>query len=497
MRGASSGVMEAKGDVLHGPNTGVTMDLDDTSNIRISISMRNHDAPPTRTALNAPYYAPTPPSSRNPLAGWVAYPPQPAPDFEDVSSKRPLGEMPDIELFTYRHVEQSTALREWMEQLKEARESLGSERRDRKMERLREYWKISVEAPDVASRAAAQFRARQISRLAIHRQDDIEKDRELLSELLRTYEAFLSVEKAESYISARRRASEILASRHQQQPQPRELSRTERLLGSDGSAPLDHGLSTDVQLYFVGSPLQLYKIPFADAVAAGIEDVGISPLPLSQVLPQAVVPLPGAHSPPVRPVSNQPRNLMVPDWFAFYKMRDAEEDPETGWKNLLNSIGNLENTIKQNDASERPKWDKEWHEPHPSWPYEHRRKHGGWWKCRSGRDAPRVEAWCMLCHKDEPSTLDNTAQTSDPKEQLKTIMDAIDEAMREVAKRDKVAVSLREEEENTGVGLLPSPMEDLHISAREDTGEERGYHQREGRDSLVQGTVESDDDVTH
>ncbi|KAI0152280.1 hypothetical protein F4776DRAFT_21686 [Hypoxylon sp. NC0597] len=483
--------MEAKGDVLHGPDPDAAMVLDDSSDVRISILMRNHDATPTRSAPNAPCYVPTTPSSPNPatrpLARWVAYPPQSAPDFDEVRSERPVGELPNIEDFTYQHIEQSTALREWMEQLKENRESLGSERRGRKMDRLREYWQLSVEGPDVASRATAHFRAQHISRLAIYKKDDIEKDRELLSELHRTYDAFLSVEKAESHISARRRAAEILESRRQQQP--RELSRTERLLGSDGSVPVDDGLSRDVQLYFLGSPLQLRSIPFNDAVAAGIEGVRVSPIPLYQALSEAVL-IPGAR-PLAVPTPNQPRNIIVPDWFALFTMRDAEEDLETGWKNLLNSIGDLENAIKHNDAqgtSEKPKWDKEWHEPDPSWPYPHRRKHGGWWKCRSGRDAPRAEASCMLCHRNEPTPPD-TPQTSDPREQLKTIMDAVDEAMREVAKRDKAAVMLREE--NTGVGLLR--MEDLHISEREAAGE-HGY-EREGRENLLQDTEESDDDV--
>ncbi|KAI1409353.1 hypothetical protein F5Y13DRAFT_170241 [Hypoxylon sp. FL1857] len=426
--------------------------------------MRNHDTPPTRSVTGAPYYVPTPPSSPNPAAqhldGWFAYPPKPIPDIEQVHFKRAPKGLRDVEEFTNEFMEQSAAFREWMGEIKESRESLGRELRDRKMSYLKECRRISVEGPGVASRAAAQVRAREIEKLATLTKEDVEKDRVLLAELHRTYDAFVNLESTQNHASARRRAEVMLESQRQQRP--RELSRVERMFGSDGSRPDDQTLSKDTHIYFLGSPLKLYNIPFDQAVATGIEKIGTSATPQLQPLsttpqsksPQELV-LPGTYIPAEPPI-NLTQDPNIPDWFALYRLRTPGEDLETGWKKLLNSIVNLEYTIEERDEQktpEKPKWDKKWHEPSPLWPYPHRREHGGWWKCRSGLNAPTAEALCILCHKDDFSSRPrNTAQKPDPKEKLKTIMDAVTEAMGVVAKRDKDAAMamLRAAAEDTG-----------------------------------------------
>lgn len=44
-------------------------------------------------------------------------------------------------------------------------------------------------------------------------------------------------------------------------------------------------------------------------------------------------------------------------------------------------------------------WDLEFHDDAKKWRAIGKR--GGWWKCRSGKDASDVEKQCSLCHSDE------------------------------------------------------------------------------------------------
>ncbi|KAI0840827.1 hypothetical protein F5Y06DRAFT_308559 [Hypoxylon sp. FL0890] len=476
--------MKTKDYAPHSQGREVAMDFNDSSNLRISLSTRNHEASLNSSAPDALTYLPTPPTSPNPAAqhleGWFAYPPRPLPALEEAPIKESPGALRDLERFTDQHMKRSAALRKWTEEVKKTREALSVDRLCRKIALLRELHQISVEGSDVATRAAAQVKAREIKQLPILSKED---------------DAFVNFESTQNHASALHRAQQTFETYRRKAS--RGLSRVESLLGSDGSDPAKYGLSKDVHIYYLGSPLQLYNIPFDQAVAAGLEDVGVIPNPLLQSLSitpqpgslQALLHIPGTYPPAVwSPL----KNSNIPDWFASYKLRLPGEDLETGWKNLLNSIGELETAIRQMDAQEtpkKPKWDKEWHEPNSKWPYPHRRKHGGWWKCRAGPDAPRAEALCTLCHE-EKSAPEDTVQTSEPRAQLKAIMDAVEEAMGEVAKRDKGAAmeDLRPADEVEEV----LPMGDLHITTY--TPEAAGQHvyRREGY-SLLRGVEEVDD----
>ncbi|KAI2469950.1 hypothetical protein F4781DRAFT_200467 [Annulohypoxylon bovei var. microspora] len=409
--------MEPMDIIQRESDTEFAIDLGDSSNTKFINSKRHHHrAPPIRSAPNTPYYFSNPPSpdfvvqSRSlpldaqSLASWNTFPPPPVPrlDLDDV--KRAFGKgLRDVEEFTDQHIQRSTALREVMEE---------AHGKAKEIEHEKESDKDS---------------------------ETIRKDRVLLAEVQRMYYAFASIEGCENYVSTRRRYSENLKA--QSQKPPPMPSKAELLLGSDGPSP-DTDLPRTSQLYFLGSPPKLYIIPFDKAVAAGLEDVdGSKPTPKS--LPSTLQGEPPISQLclPAAPFLFEPspaplNNGNIPDWFPLLKIPVNGDDLQSRWTNFLSFFGVLDKAIKLKYDLEKPKWDKKWHDPHPKWPHTHRALKGGWWKCRSGPDAPKAEAECRMCHK--VTQLPN--QPFNMEERHKEIMNAINEAMREVAEKDKAAV---------------------------------------------------------
>ncbi|KAF3062158.1 hypothetical protein GL218_04015 [Daldinia childiae] len=267
-----------------------------------------------------------------------------------------------------------------------------------------------------------------------------EKRQAVIHEIEETYAALVDTETIEAQVSARRQASETLQ-RQRRLP----LTAAKRLLGSDGSSFNNHGVTKEKHLYIVGSPQNLVRLPFDQAVDAGLEIIHPPKQYASPYLPGTLHTL----SPPLQkstsdaPLSGPPtssrRNLHIPEWFEHFKMPLKGRNREARWNDLLSRIYTLETKIRHgsdDEASEKSPWDKKWHEPNKKWPFAHRREHGGWWKCRSGRDAPEAERRCWLCHG-QPETPEQAAEERSAKEKLDELQSAIDEAMTVVGEKDK------------------------------------------------------------
>ncbi|KAI1205758.1 uncharacterized protein F4807DRAFT_274509 [Annulohypoxylon truncatum] len=472
--------MEAR-DTTHKSSAEFAIDLDDSSNGRFTISTRHYHAPPTRSAPSAPYYfsnvASEESGSNRSLSslierpiwdGWQKYPPPPVPrlDLDDV--KRAPGKgLRDVEEFTDQHIQRSTALREVMEETWSIAKEIEQERKSNK-----DKEKNSDEIP----------------------QDETpQDDRVLFAEIRRMYYSFTSIEGCENYASIRRHYSESLKRRSQQPP--RTPSTVERLLGSDGSLPKDD-IPRSSQLYFLGSPPKLYIIPFDKATAAGLEDVDPSnsthsslPSALQVEAPQSELCLPAAPF-LFGPSRSQPKNDNIPDWFPLLKIPVQGDDIESRWTNFLEAFGTVEKGIRLKD--DKPKWDKMWHEPHPKWQYEFRVKKGGWWKCQSGPDAPKVEAECRLCHK----ATKQSKQPTNLEERRKEIMDAINEAMKEVAEQDKAAAlaMLRQEDQRDKASEYKLWVEEQQEN-RKKMPEKTAYHRTQSY-TLLRGYEEPSHQVS-
>ncbi|KAL7627635.1 hypothetical protein AAE478_001828 [Parahypoxylon ruwenzoriense] len=422
------------------------------SDNRGRFSRPDHDASLSRPGLsNTPHYFSSTPfqettippgSTSHPparhLTGWDAFPPQIVPKNDPIDfTKSPGNQLRDIEKVTGEHIEQSVALREWMERVNGERKILRSVKHDRKQIGLLEiYRRVLIQAPDLDTRLFAQTKAQEIEdEMPPDHKIIVEKDRKFLNELQHTYSTFMDIKSCEDHASARRYGSDILKL---QQP-TREMSKAERLFGSDGSLPSTPSLPTSEQLYFLGSPPDLIKMPFDVAVAVGLENFG-SPsttgTPPSPGMPQSRSTLSGTTF-PFEPFSSPVNEACIPDWFllldANQKLDLVGDDIKARWVHLLGYIDTLEK------VAQKPVWDKQWHEPSPKWQFSHRREKGGWWKCRSGPDAPEVERQCRRCHGDAKQP-HPPQRKADPKKKLGRIMDAISEAMREVAEKDKAIV---------------------------------------------------------
>ncbi|KAI1461469.1 hypothetical protein F4805DRAFT_283929 [Annulohypoxylon moriforme] len=401
-----------------GAESEFAIDLDESSNGRCKISTRRYRAPPTRTKPDLSYYIPTrdivlrprsPINDESILDGWQTFPPPPVPrlDLDDVKIASGKG-LRDVEEFMDEQIKRSTALRDAMEQ--------------------------------------ALTRAKEIEHERDSNEDNKDGDKDaitttqedwvLLAEMRRMYYTFTSFEGCENHATIRRHYSEFL--KHQSQQPPRTPSKMELLLGSDGSSTKTK-LPQSSQLYFVGSPSKMYILPFDKAVAAGLEDVDGSK-PALPSLPSAlqVEPSQSGLCLPAAPFlfgpsPGKPNKVNIPEWFPFLKLPVQGDDPQSRWTNFLNTFSAFEKAIQLKD--DKPKWDKTWHEPSPKWQYQFRREKGGWWKCRSGPDAPKVEAECRLCHK----ATKLSKQSINLEERYKEMVDAVNEAMSKVAEKDKVA----------------------------------------------------------
>ncbi|KAL2015499.1 hypothetical protein VTK56DRAFT_5354 [Thermocarpiscus australiensis] len=148
---------------------------------------------------------------------------------------------------------------------------------------------------------------------------------------------------------------------------------------------------------------------------------------------------------------------VIPAWFAILDSKGSVELSATSavdrFKELLESIGTLVNAAKdeQEAASrgEKKPFTKQYHAPNPDWPNPKWQKQGGWWTCRSGREASEAERRCGLCHgSDTPSHRKRYPLMIEGKpvsatEMLKELMGGIEKAMAAAHKRERAALRAR------------------------------------------------------
>ncbi|KAI2619957.1 hypothetical protein GGR54DRAFT_639721 [Hypoxylon sp. NC1633] len=419
---------------------------------------------------------------------WANYPPNVTSEHAPLGPPKhsPATGLLDFEALTDEHIKQSTALRGWIEEAHEDRMNLHRAQRH-----------IATQAPDEQTRLYSQNMANDVQEglnpdlVALAR-----ADRAVIDDIKDTYSNFMNIEGCENHAAARHHASEIL--RRQKPTGP--PSKVERLLGSDGSSPLTPDLPTENQLYFVGSPLKMTKIPFDKAVAFGLENLGRS----SPDNPSSPVSGTQLSSPaslfPIEPTLALPSRPIIPDWFAvldksnMIKLHGA--DPTSRWNSLLGLMSSLDKQVEQDriDATEnKPIWDKVWHDPDDCWPYSwpfpHQRAKGGFWRCRSGPDAPEAERYCFRCHVRFRRSKQQLSAPK-PEEQLQKVMDAIMKAMGEVAERDKiVAMHMMQGKGDKSDDEIS--VKDLRLSTGEADGEDD--LQRDKHYNLLRGC----EDVTY
>ncbi|KAI1075614.1 hypothetical protein F5B20DRAFT_381422 [Whalleya microplaca] len=376
------------------------------------------------------------------LSGWTRFPPPPTEAFEAIHlTQSPYiastEKLRDVEKITDEHIQQSTALRAWIIEKEKIRKNLGIIEEDyTNVSLLKIYERIAKEAPDHYTRTYAKIQAANFAReLLPDHEKYVEEDRALTTDIGSTYADFLDIKRYEKHASLRRQHSETLK-QQQIQPQPKQKeSRAEQLLGTAArrSSP---ALPTDSNLYFVGAPPKLTKKPFDQAVAAGLEENAGAKRHRGSS---------GTDTPPItwRPWWD----VDVPDWFEVLeegKQVIENRDVHTRYRDLLNLINQLTHSMETWDAREmarKPEWDKQWHEPDPRWPYTKRQKHGGWWKCRGGPDAPNIERACLLCHSQQQQNMASKATAKlNPRETYNRIFKLISNAMDVIGQRDKEIV---------------------------------------------------------
>ncbi|KAI1775221.1 hypothetical protein F4818DRAFT_42433 [Hypoxylon cercidicola] len=152
----------------------------------------------------------------------------------------------------------------------------------------------------------------------------------------------------------------------------------------------------------------------------------------------------------------------IPDWFYILHSKSepflAAGDVTIIFLTLLQLIDKLQKEVEcWNQLNGKRGWDKNWHEPNMKWPHEFQRLKGGWWKCRSGPEAPDVERQCSLCNF-KPKKAAQQPSLAKSGEKLDAIMKSITATMKEVAKEDQAVVRqrrLQEEARETDNSQLP------------------------------------------
>jgi hypothetical protein len=111
------------------------------------------------------------------------------------------------------------------------------------------------------------------------------------------------------------------------------------------------------------------------------------------------------HIPPGPPMTLADRDTcgsLIPKWFPSYLVAR----PWDTYRALINDLVALEEKAQQNDNPardmEKPAaWNLKWHEADSEWVAAGRRE--GWWRCRSGPEAPVEEQTCRICHGEDLS----------------------------------------------------------------------------------------------
>ncbi|KAI1497686.1 hypothetical protein F5X99DRAFT_356717 [Biscogniauxia marginata] len=375
-------------------------------------------------------------SQKLPLKNWRAYPQREAPEIEtyDLATATCYGIPPDP---FPQYLKQSHALQQWMcQKIKEiihSRNGMGLHAHERSA--VGGITPASLE-DDSLDKLVAKLK------IIVRGGESIsEYESNLIREILDRYTAFVDIKSYESWHSTERYLSGFAHHRPKQA-----LSKVERLLGSDGSMPckpdvLD--MPTHSKSCFLDAPTR-YSVDEAAATGLG----------------NSVVP-------PKKRMVDKPVEVLIPDWFpvleAQKKIKLVGKTPAARLQDLLNYIWALEVKVKQlkyqeehpseEGVAKNHKWDQVWHNPNPNWRHETQRKSGGWWKCRSDPDAPKVEQKCEACRGSEKPREDFKQRP--PQQMLDEHMNMIMEAMREVANADKAEVLARMGKRKDESDVLP------------------------------------------
>ncbi|KAI8961667.1 hypothetical protein F5Y11DRAFT_220069 [Daldinia sp. FL1419] len=385
-------------------------------------------SPDLISGSNTPSQAKPIPSSQHhcspsplPATEWRVFPPECIPRFDLADSPIfPEKKLPDIEGVIDKYIVQSATLRKWMKQKRTEVDLLDDMNQQNK----------NAEGKMLGDGTST----------------DAAKRQAVIREIQETYAELVDVETIEAQAAYRRQAAEILQTRRRLP-----LTEAKRMFGSDGRQRPNADPTKRTYLYFAGSPPQLVRLPFDQAVNAGLESIYPSREDASSALPntlQGLMPLPQISPPPPSLLPEQParatRPSHIPEWFEHFALPLAGRTPEARWQDLTNRIFVLETRIRENKNGEPPAaWDKNWHEPDERWPFAHWREHGGWWRCRVGTGASVAERRCGVCHDLAGDWARRWRDGGERKgvgraeEEMKVLQRYIDEAMKVVGERDK------------------------------------------------------------
>lgn len=158
-------------------------------------------------------------------------------------------------------------------------------------------------------------------------------------------------------------------------------------------------------------------------------------------------------SDPEAPFLSPRDSIMVPDWFPVFvnARRHTSSDPEDFQKRFvdyLTLVSNLQiacgNSPLPQELALRPVWDKVWHEPSDVWSTPQRRRYGGWWRCRTGAEAPDEEVMCLSCRGQPPiSSLPMDQRERQARARLEELERDVQAAMGIVARKDRDILARR------------------------------------------------------
>jgi hypothetical protein len=98
--------------------------------------------------------------------------------------------------------------------------------------------------------------------------------------------------------------------------------------------------------------------------------------------------------------------IAVPAWFSVIEKGGKYGFFAITYKakylEFMSRIQKLERMVEaKNDPNCQGNNEFHYHQPNYFWPSKKQRERGGWWKCRSGLEAPPPERECCICHKDK------------------------------------------------------------------------------------------------
>lgn len=175
-----------------------------------------------------------------------------------------------------------------------------------------------------------------------------------------------------------------------------------------------------------------------------------------------------SHIPPGPPITLADRDTcgsLLPKWFPAHLLTR----PWDTYRQLINELVALDEKAQeereraQDPDPSKPRWDLEWHESDAEWVAAGRRE--GWWRCRSGPEAPPVERNCRVCHHhhhrdgdgEEQTTLLTVGEEDEMRQERRRLLQGfIDQQVRVFGEMDKQIALAKGQLE--GMGLLDTKL---------------------------------------